>query len=181
MGRRRVNGWEKFLEAADWELYKKRVEEAIRHAVWKFRQEHPDEPVFTISILTDPQAQWTCISFDTKEHALQYIQEVAQYWREKGNEETAKGLEELGFCPNPADFKYYRFYEVYHPELASFRGLNFADEEQDRAAFAWVEKHLEEVVAKLVEEGVFTFENREEVVRIGINSPYDWFDKTWEI
>jgi hypothetical protein len=61
------------------------------------------------------------------------------------------------------------------------RGLNFADEEQDRAAFAWVEKHSEEVVAKLVKEGVFTFENREEVVRIGINSPYDWFDKTWEI
>jgi hypothetical protein len=59
----------------------------------------------------------------------------------------------LGFCPNPADFKYYRFYEVYHPELASLRGLNFADEEQDRAAFAWVEKHLEEVVAKSVEEG----------------------------
>jgi len=42
-------------------------------------------------------------------------------------------------------------------------------------------KAFEEVVAKLIEEGVFTFENREEVVRIGINSPYDWFDKTWEI
>ena len=101
--------------------------------------------------------------------------------REKGDEETAKGVEELGFCPNPADFKYYRFYEVYHPELASLRGLDFSDAEQDKAAFEWVERHLEEVVEKLVKEGVFTFENREEVIRIGINSPYDWFDKTWEI
>jgi len=180
MGRRK-KGWEKFLKAADWERYKERVEEAVRHAVQKFRQEHPDEPVFTISILTDPQAQWTCVSFDTKEHSLECIRKETQYWREKGRKDVVRGLEEQGFNANPADFKYYRFYEVYHPELASLRGLDFSDAEQDKAAFEWVEKHLEEVVEKLVKEGVFTFENREEVIRIGINSPYDWFDKTWEI
>ena len=59
--------------------------------------------------------------------------------------------------------------------------LDHEDVEQEGVAFAWVERHLAEVVAKLVEEGVFTFEDREEMVRIGINSPYDWFDKTWEI
>jgi hypothetical protein len=75
--RRRKREWLKLLEAADWERYKKRVAQAVKRAVQKFRQEHPDEPVFTISILTDPQAQWTCISFDTKEHALQYIQQVS--------------------------------------------------------------------------------------------------------
>jgi hypothetical protein len=71
--------WLKLLEAVDWERYKKRVAHAVKRAVQKFRREHPDEPVFTISILTDPQVQWTCISFDTKEH-VQYIQEqVRQY------------------------------------------------------------------------------------------------------
>jgi hypothetical protein len=90
-------------------------------------------------------------------------------------------VEELGFCDNPAGFKYYKFYEVYHPELAPLCQLDHEDVEQEGAAFAWVEKHLADVVAKLVEEGVFTFENREEVVRIGINSPYDWFDRYMEI
>ena len=73
------------------------------------------------------------------------------------------------------------FTEVYHPELASLNGLGFGDEEQDKAAFELFERHLSEFVEKLVEEGVFTFERREEVVRIVINSPYDWFDRYIEI
>jgi len=169
--------WLKLLEAVDWERYKKRVAQAVKRAVQKFRREHPDEPVFTISIFTDPRVQWTCISFDTKEH----VYEQVRRWREKGYEELAKMVEELGFCDNPAGFKYYKFYEVYHPELAPLCQLDHEDVEQEGAAFAWVEKHLADVVAKLVEEGVFTFENREEVVRIGINSPYDWFDRYMEI
>ena len=88
--------WLKLLEAVDWERYKKRVAQAVKRAVQKFRREHPDEPVFTISILTDPRFQWTCISFDTKEH----VYEQVRSWREEGYEEddakeTAKGKAEV--------------------------------------------------------------------------------------
>ena len=75
-------------------------------------------------------------------------------WREEGHEDLAKMVEELGFCDNPVDFKYYEFYEVYRPELAPLCQLDHDDVEQEGAAFAWVEKHLADVVAKLVEEGV---------------------------
>ena len=65
--------WLKLLEAVDWERYKKRVAQAVKRAAQKIRREHPDEPVFTISILTDPRIQWTCITFDTIElHAAKY-------------------------------------------------------------------------------------------------------------
>ena len=45
-------------------------------------------------------------------------------------------VEELGFCDNPVDFKYYGFYEVYHPELAPLCQLDHEDVEQEGAAFA---------------------------------------------
>jgi hypothetical protein len=44
-------------------------------------------------------------------------------------------------------------------------------------------KFYTEVVTNFSGVEVFAFlsENREEVVRIGINSPYDWFDRYMEI
>jgi hypothetical protein len=49
--RRRKREWLKLLEAADWERYKKRVAQAVKRAVQKFRQEHPDEPIFVTYLL----------------------------------------------------------------------------------------------------------------------------------
>jgi hypothetical protein len=51
MGRRKGKRWEKFTKAVDYERCKERVEEAVRHAVQKFRQEHPHEPIFVTYLL----------------------------------------------------------------------------------------------------------------------------------
>jgi len=89
---------------------------------------------------------------------MPHIQKHAQYWKRRETRRKRERWRNRAFVRTQRLLSITVFTEVYHPELASLNGLD--DEEQDKAAFELFERHLSEFVEKLVEEGVFTFENR---------------------
>jgi len=167
---RRPSQVKQLIGSGDWEAYEASVLDLLQQAVDQYQQRYASEKVYQISIWTDPQVQVSAINFETKKHAEEQNAAQAPAFR---NAE--------GYNGNPAGFKYCRFLERKHPEIAAINGLNYFYHTHRYAADARISASLRKVVKRVREQNMLAGLPREEEAWIGVNSPRDWYDHVTKI
>jgi len=168
--KRKPSQVKQLIESGDWEAYETSVLDLLRQAIGHYRRQYASEKVYQVSIWTDPQVQVSAVNFETKKHAEEQIAEQAPMYRNAS-----------GYNDNPAGFKYCRFLERKHPEIATIGELNYFYHTHRYAANARISTSLRKVVKRAKEENLFAGLPREEIVWIGVNSPRDWYDHVTKI
>lgn len=152
----------------------------VDEAIEQMRNEYPDWEVYTISIWTDPGAEASAVSFDSKAHSDQetggYNQLMKRYsdsYLEKKEYEKAKRYIPVeGRNDNPADFELHDLRETRHTCFS----IDWEEETEDEV---WdiLEPNLQEV-------GEYAFRKSQLLKRhpefeLGINGRSDWYEIIW--
>jgi hypothetical protein len=157
---------------------RKLVDVAI--ATWKHTKN--SDPIFTVSIWTDPDACVSAISIDTRSNSERCLKEANEWSKQHYDRLMAAGetaeaelfLPAVGRAWNPADFE---FSELESAEHTCFP-RNWA-EISDGTCWEQLEPALADVAQYAIAR--FADLNTEKGAVLGINSHRDWIDKTWEL
>ncbi|TGD82921.1 hypothetical protein [Hymenobacter wooponensis] len=152
----------------------------VNKAIERMQREYPEWEIYTISIWTDPGAEFSAISFDSKIHSDKCIEHYNQLMKSyqdaylaKQEYEKAKQYAPVdGRNDNPADFELRDFEETNHTCFA----IDWEDETEEDV---W--DLLEPAILKV---GEYTFHkaqvlNRHTEFELGVNGVSDWYETTW--
>jgi hypothetical protein len=166
------------IDNFDWSIYEDEVINAAKQAVDNYCflfASALEERVYQVALWTDAHTLTTAVSFETKDHAKAFVEKWAQYWRNEGDDEIARELEDQGYTTNPANFKHRQFFSVEHLSLDFIKAGDNLDNDFRRLVEAHMEASLLNVVKTLLAEGMLDKLPQEDGVWIGISSPTDWY------
>ena len=167
------------LKSICWTKFENNVVEGIYKSILKFNSTFgtiPPITVYQMAICTSIQACGTSIDFETRDHALEHLQHRISIFRESGHTASSEENAKLLYNPNQADFKYWGFHNISHPELEPLRRLNLDDKALTNAAEEYIEMSLLRVVQRLLDENTLADLPQDEAIWVGISSPRSWYD-----
>ena len=166
------------LQSIDWEGFESNVIEGLYIAVQKFHTNFQDVPgtrAFQLAICTSIQHRKTSFDFETRQHALEHLRDRHSYLREFGDEAMEENAS-LAYNPSQADFKFWGFYTIEHPELNTLQDLSFDDRDQQSAIEQYIAICLQRVIQRATEMNAFEKLPHEDELWVGYSSPVSWYD-----
>lgn len=134
------------------------------------------EPIYSISIWTDPEAAESAISLETREHSDQFIAGVHAFARQRAEAQLRKGNAKM------ADLLLAHLARFRNDSPADFAFRNFATISNASLPRRWNESDWPRLTACLLqvrEEAIETFQafDLTEDAEIGVNTASSWYDK----